>query len=106
MKRIGQVIRIKPEFESKYRELHAKAWPGVLDMLKKANICNYSIYIQDDLLFAFFEYTGNDYEADMQKISDDPASIEWEKLCNECQLPYKTGGKVEWTDMEEVFHMD
>lgn len=105
MKRVGQAIKINPEYESEYRRLHAEAWPGVIDMLKKCNVQNYSIFILGEYMFAYFEYVGNDYEGDMKRIEEDPCSMEWEKLCNKCQLPFEAGQKVAWSDMEEIFYM-
>ena len=67
MKRFGQIIRVRPEKEAYYKDLHAAAWPGVLDMIKQCNIQNYSIFMRDGFLFSFYEYTGSDYAADMKK---------------------------------------
>ncbi len=47
MQRIGQVIRLKPEMEEKYRELHANAWPEVLAKIADCNIRNYIIFIRE-----------------------------------------------------------
>ena len=105
MKRIGQAIKINPEYEEEYRKLHAKAWPGVLEMLRKCNVRNYSIFKLGEYMFAYFEYTGDNYEEDMKRIEEDPCSAEWEILCNKCQLPFEKGAKVEWVDMEEIFYM-
>ena len=38
MKRVGQVIRIRPEKETYCKELHALAWPGVPDMIKRRSL--------------------------------------------------------------------
>lgn len=43
--RMGMVTGIKPDKIEYYKQLHAKAWPGVLKKLKEVNIQNYSIYI-------------------------------------------------------------
>ena len=51
-------------------------WAPVLERLKKSNIQNFSIYVTElegkKYLFSYYEYTGNDYERDMEKISKDP----------------------------------
>ena len=69
MKRYGQVIRLKPEMEEKYRALHAAVWPGVLKTIHECNIRNYSIYLRDGYLFSYFEYVGSDFDADMTIIT-------------------------------------
>ena len=70
IKRVGSVIGIKKDKIPEYKELHRNTWPGVLKMINKANIRNYSIYLaeveQDKYyLFSYFEYVGDDFETDM-----------------------------------------
>jgi L-rhamnose mutarotase len=33
-------------------------------MIKKFTMLNYSIFYMDNILYAYFEYTGNDFAAD------------------------------------------
>ena len=107
MKRFGSLIQVKPEKLHEYKALHEKVWPAVLDMISDCNIRNYSIYYKDGLLFSYFEYTGNNYEADMAKMADDPITQQWWELCKPCQTPVETRSKGEWwANMEEVFHHD
>ena len=44
IKRIGQVIGIKPEEIAEYERIHEEIWPTVAATLKQANIQNYSIF--------------------------------------------------------------
>ena len=44
MKRYGQVIKVKPEYLEKYKELHANPWPEVNRKIRECNIQNYSIF--------------------------------------------------------------
>jgi L-rhamnose mutarotase len=107
MKRYGSVIKLKPEKLSEYKTLHSKVWPGVLEKIKECNISNYSIYYKDGYLFSYFEYTGNNYEEDMNRMAEDPLTQEWWKVCKPCQAPLDTRKEGEWwADMEEFFHMD
>lgn len=86
---------------------HAAAWPGVLDMMRQGNIRNYSIFLKDDFLFAYCEYQGTDYAADMAKIDADPKTQEWSALMTPMQQPLDTRAEGEWwASMEEVFHFD
>ncbi|MBO7269706.1 MAG: L-rhamnose mutarotase [Bacteroidales bacterium] len=105
MKRYGQVIAVKAEKLEEYKRLHANAWPGVLKMISDCNIQNYSIYYKDGLLFSYYEYVGNDYEADMAKLAADEETQRWWDVCKPCQQPLDTRAEGEWwADMEEVFH--
>jgi L-rhamnose mutarotase len=68
VRRIAQVIGIKPDEIEEYERIHADVWPTVLATIKKANIQNYSIFRYEHLLFAYMEYTGTDYEKDMASV--------------------------------------
>jgi L-rhamnose mutarotase len=106
MQRYGMVIRVKPEAEEKYKAYHADVWPGVLDMIRKCNIRNYSIYLKDGFLFSYFEYTGSDFQGDMAKMAADPKTQEWWAIMEPMQDPLPTRKPGEWwANMEEVFHM-
>ena len=76
MTRYGMVIGLKPEAEERYKEYHAAVWPGVLAMISKCNIRNYSIYLKDHMLYSYFEYHGDDYAADMAKMASDKTTQE------------------------------
>ncbi len=107
MKRYGMVIRIRPEKFEEYRKLHSAVWPGVLEMIGECNIRNYSIYHKDGFLFSYFEYHGNDFQADMAKMADDETTQKWWSYCEPCQNPLETRAPGEWwASMEEVFHCD
>jgi L-rhamnose mutarotase len=107
MKRFGQIIRIRPEFEAKYKALHKAPWKEINDMIKQCNIQNYSIYVKDGYLFSYYEYIGNDCEADMARMAADPKTQEWWAVCKPCQEPLSTRKEGEWwANMEEVFHQD
>jgi L-rhamnose mutarotase len=107
MKRYGAVIKVKPEKLEEYKRLHADVWPGVLKKIEECHIRNYSIYHRDGHLFSYFEYTGEDYAADMALMADDPTTQEWWKLTDPCQQPVTGAGDGEWwAPMEEVFHND
>jgi L-rhamnose mutarotase len=105
MKRYGSTIRVKPEKIEEYKRLHAAVWPEVLATITTCNIRNYSIYLIGDQLFAYFEYIGVDFEADMKAMAADPATQRWWKVTEPCQEPVPAAKKGEWwAQMEEVFH--
>jgi len=107
MKRYGMVIKVRPEKLDEYKRLHANAWAGVLKTIRDCNIRNYSIYYKDGYLFSYYEYVGNNYEADMAKMAADPVTQKWWELCIPCQEPVPTRAQGEWwATMEQVFHCD
>jgi L-rhamnose mutarotase len=104
---MGQVIQVRPEKLDEYKRLHADAWPGVLSMIKKCNIRNYTIFFRDNVLYSYFEYTGNSYESDMKKMAEDPETRRWWSITDTCQKPVDSAAPGEWwAPMEEVFHCD
>jgi L-rhamnose mutarotase len=79
MRRMGFVIGIKPDKIAEYKAYHADVWPEVLEMISACNIRNYTIFLREpeNLLFAYFEYHGDDYEADMQKMAQHEPTQRW-----------------------------
>jgi L-rhamnose mutarotase len=105
--RVGMIIGIKPDKISAYEALHAASNPGVRDLLNKYHMHNFSIYIHkmDDshyYLFAYYEYTGNDYKTDMETLAKEPRNIEWLSMTDAMQIPL--AGQTSWTKMQEVYH--
>ena len=107
MKRFGQLIGLKPEAFEKYVEYHADVWPGVLKTIRDCNIRNYSIFHRQGRLFAYFEYVGDDFEADMARMAADQTTQEWWEIMMPMQEPLEDRAEGEWwTSMQEVFHTD
>lgn len=109
MKRMAMLIGIRPEKIAEYKALHRAAWPDVLRKIGECNIRNYSIFLREpeNLLFAYFEYHGDDFAADSARMAADPETQRWWMLTDPCQapLPSATAGE-HWASMEEVFHTD
>ena len=106
MQRYGSIIKLKPEKLAEYKELHANVWPTVLKMIHECNIRNYTIYFKDGFLFSHFEYIGDDFAADMNKMAADPNTQAWWKVTDPCQEPLETRKPGEWwASMEEFFHV-
>jgi len=112
IQRYGAVVGLKPEKVARYKELHAAAWPGVLAMLTQCHIRNYSIYFRTladgrPYLFSYFEYTGEDFAADMKAIAADETTQRWWAECIPCLelLPDRAPNEI-WSPLEEVFHLD
>ena len=106
MQRMGHVLALKPGTVERYKELHAAVWDEVLATITTANIRNYSIFLREpeNLLFAYWEYVGDDFEADMEALSRVPAMQEWWKICEPLQQPLATRAEGEWwARMEPVF---
>lgn len=105
--RVGMVIGIKPDKITAYEALHAASNSGVRDLLAKYHMHNFSIYIHrlDDgkfYLFGYYEYTGTNYKADMDKLAMEPRNQQWLSVTDAMQIP--ASGKKSWAVMNEVYH--
>ena len=109
MKRVGQTIRLRPEATEEYKRIHVKIWPEIDQAIRAAGITNYSIFLKDGVMFAYFEYTGPDEEFDarMKQMADAPRMKEWWAITEAMQNPFETRAPGEWwANMEEVFHQN
>ena len=101
------MTRLLPECEAEYVRYHEQVWPKVLETIAECEIKNYSFFLNNGFLFAYFEYHGNDYEADMRKMAACPETQRWWSIMNPMQvpLPDAESGNM-WSPMREVFHFD
>jgi L-rhamnose mutarotase len=107
MKRYAMTIQLTPGCEETYRRYHAATWHEVLEMIRACHIENYSIYLIGGTLFSYFEYHGDDFQADMARMADHPKTQEWWSVMKPMQQPLTTRKPGEWwAEMEEVFHLD
>lgn len=109
--RFAWITGLKPEKAAYYRQLHANPWPSVSKMIKDCHIRNFSIYERDiegrSYLFAYLEYTGKSFDADMKRMAADPETQRWWKETDPCQspLPDAAAKAKVWADMKEVYHL-
>jgi L-rhamnose mutarotase len=110
-RRYAWVTGLKPEKAEYYRQLHAQPWPAVLKEIKTCHIRNFSIHEREIdgklYLFAYLEYTGSDFDADMKRMAADPETQRWWKETDPCQLPLPdaaAAGKI-WADTKEIFYL-
>lgn len=110
MQRYAMATQVRPDKLDEYKSLHADVWPGVLAMIQRCNIRNYSIHTArlpdgHDYLFSYFEYVGEDFAADMQKMADDEETQRWWAVCKPLLQPTTPlpPGEV-WAPLEEVFY--
>lgn len=108
MRRFGQVIGLQPGAHAEYVRAHASVWPSVLATITACHIRNYSIYaLGEDRLFAYFEYVGTDFAADMARMAEDPETQRWWAWMMPMQDPLAERAEGEWwMTLPEVFHHD
>jgi L-rhamnose mutarotase len=106
MQRMGMAIRIRPEKLEEYRALHAAPWPEMDQALAQANIRNYSIWLVEDalLLFGYWEYVGQDYDADLARLGALPVTQRWLALTDPCQMPM-TPDEAGWRFLPQLYQL-
>ena len=109
--RYAWITGLKPDKAACYEYLHAHAWPAVNKTIKDCHIRNFSIHeceIGGKLyLFAYLEYMGANFDADMQRMAADPETQRWWKETDPCQSPLPDAaakGKI-WSDTKEVYFL-
>ena len=98
MEHIAWKGRIKPGCKAEYQRRHAEIWPEMVEVLKAAGICNYSIFYCNDELFGYYECAKgvayaekvqaespvvdrwNDYMKDILELEMDPVTGAQPKL--------------------------
>jgi L-rhamnose mutarotase len=104
IRRFGFVIGLRDECIAQYRSLHEG--PCVRDLLVAAGIRNFSIFLQRlpdgrHYEFAYYEYVGADYAADMARLAAELRNRAWLDICDPMQVPLP--GSASWTEMERIF---
>jgi L-rhamnose mutarotase len=109
--RYAWVTGLRPEKAARYEELHANPWPSVNKMIKACHIQNFSIHEREIdgklYLFAYLEYTGQNFDADMKRMAADPETVRWWKETDPCQspLPDAAAKAKIWSDTKEVYFL-
>lgn len=107
MKRVASVIGLPAGNREEYEAYHRAVWPSVLARLAASNIHNYSIFRHGELLFSYYEYTGDDYDADMAAVAADPETQRWWAVQEPLQRPLDDRGPGQWwKELPEIFHAE
>jgi L-rhamnose mutarotase len=105
--RFGMVARLVPELREEYLALHRAVWPQVEATITECGIRNFTIFVRGDVIVGYYEYVGDDYEADMAGIAADAETQRWWQLTDAMQEPDPArAAGAWWLDLPEVFHTD
>ncbi len=107
MKRVGFLLKVKPDRLEEYKKRHQAVWPEMQDALRRTGWHNYSLFMRDDgLLFGYFE-TPDSFQAARAGMAQEEVNARWGEYMNSFfeelgdALPEE--GMLE---LEEVFHLD
>jgi L-rhamnose mutarotase len=106
MKRVGFLLKVKPERIEEYKQHHQAVWPEMLDALRKHGWHNYSLFMRDDgLLFGYFE-AAESFDASLAGMATEEINTKWQEF----MAPFfesPTGHPDEnMLPLLEVFHTD
>ncbi len=107
MKRVGFILKVKPDMIEEYKRHHEQVWPEMLDALRDTGWRNYSLFMRDDgLLFGYFE-AAESFGASLDGMAREEVNARWQAF----MAPYFEGlvGKSAdqtMQELEEVFHLD
>ena len=103
----GQVGQLREDKIEEYESLHAAPWPHVLEVIHDCNLRNYSIFRLGNQVFAYFEYVGVDYDADMDKMAQDEETQRWWTHTKPCFVKYAMEPDSEfYADMKQIFYCE
>lgn len=104
MERYAWQARIVEGKEKEYEKRHREIWPELVEVLKEAGICNYSIWRNGDTLFGYYECEkGVEFAAKFQK--DSKIVDKWNEYMKDVlimEMDKITGAQPK---LEEVFYL-
>lgn len=105
MERLAWKGRIKPGCEAEYRRRHDEIWPEMVEVLKTAGICNYTIFLTGEELFGYYECEkGVTYAEKVQ--AESLVVLRWNEYMKdilELEMDPETGAQPK---LKEVFRLD
>jgi L-rhamnose mutarotase len=107
MKRVGILLKVKPEMIEEYKKRHENVWPEMQEALRRTGWHNYSLFLRDDgLLFGYYE-AEESHEAAVAGMAKEEVNQRWQ----DWMAPFFEnlgGGHADegMQVLEEVFHLD
>jgi L-rhamnose mutarotase len=106
MKRIGFLLKVKPDRLEAYKKHHEAVWPEMLAALSRNGWHNYSLFMRDDgLLFGYFE-AAESFRAALDGMAKEDINLKWQTF----MAPYfeSLSGRPDenMVELQEVFHLD
>lgn len=107
MKRVGFLLKVKPDMLDEYKRHHEAVWPDMLDALRRTGWRNYSLFLRNDgLLFGYFE-AEESFQASLDGMAREEVNARWQTF----MAPYfenLSGAHADQSmvELEEVFHLD
>ena len=105
MERMAWKGRIKPGCKEEYIKRHNEIWPEMVEVLKSAGICNYTIFAEGNKLFGYYECV-NGIEFAERTQAESPVVDRWNAYMEdilELEMDPITGAQPK---LDSVFRLD
>ncbi|MDR0844560.1 MAG: L-rhamnose mutarotase [Tannerella sp.] len=104
MKRVAFKMKLKPGYKDEYIKRHNEVWPGIVELIKKSGISDYSIYLDEEtnILFGVQKVEGN---ISSQDLGAAEIQQKWWDYMSEIMDSNPDNSPVT-IFLEEVFHLD
>jgi L-rhamnose mutarotase len=104
MKRVAFKMKLKPGFKEEYIKRHNEVWPGIVDLIKRSGISDYSIYLDDEtnILFGVQKVSGDVSSQDLGAVE---IQQKWWDYMSDIMEVNPDNSPVT-VHLDEVFHMD
>lgn len=104
MKRVAFSMKIKKGCGAEYKKRHDEIWPELEEVIRKAGISDYSIYLDEETLslFAFHKHDENNNFPD---LAENPIVRKWWNYMADIMEVNPDNSPVV-TSLKEVFHID
>jgi L-rhamnose mutarotase len=78
MKRIGFMLKVRPERIEEYKKHHENVWPEMQAALRRTGWHNYSLFMRPDgTLFGYFE-TPESFQAALDGMAKEEINAKWQ----------------------------
>lgn len=105
MEHMAWLGRVKPGKKEEYLRRHREIWPEMVEVLKEAGICNYSIFYVNGQLFGYYECEKGVAHAERVQ-AESPVVARWNEYMKdilELEMDPESGAQPK---LEQVFRLD
>ena len=97
-------MKLKPGFKDEYIKRHDEVWPGIVELIRRSGISDYSIFLDDEtnILFAVQKVSN---EASSQDLGAVEIQQKWWDYMSDIMEANPDNSPVT-VRLDEVFHMD
>ncbi|MDR2414432.1 MAG: L-rhamnose mutarotase [Odoribacteraceae bacterium] len=104
MKRVAFKMTLKPGYKEEYVKRHDAVWPGIVELIKRSGIGDYSIFLDEETntLFGVQKVTG---EVSSQGLGSAEIQQQWWDYMSDIMEVNPDNSPVT-TYLQEVFYME